>query len=435
MSAQAEASKPLGFWTCWSLVVGCMIGSGVFMLPRTLAPYGLLSLAGWVVACFGSIALALVFGRLASRTNRFGGPYVYVREHFGELPGFLAAWGYWISYVIAIPVVSIAFVKYLGVFVPAIAASNVYQALSALALTAVMTLVNVRGLKEMGFVQILMTMLKLVPLLAIAAGSLAFGDAVNLPEFNPSGKTVLAALSAVVLITAWPFTGFEVVTLPAGSVKNPERTIPRALILGMLAVTAVYLSASIAVMLLVSPEQLAISEAPFADAARVFGPWGPYVVSAGAMVATAGTLNGLIFTCGQMPMAVAIDKFAPAWLAHTNKGGSPHLALFISAALGGVILMFNYTRGLIGAFEFLLMTSTSIGLFYYLACALAELRHSWRASTAYTAIALVAILYSIFALYGSGWEVFLWSAGLTVIGAPLYYLWRPPTAAATPSPS
>lgn len=431
-----ETTKPLGFWTCWSLVVGCMIGSGVFMLPTLLAPYGMLSFGGWIIASLGSIALALVFGRLASRTNRYGGPYVYVKEHFGELPGFIVAWGYWISYVIGIPVVAIAFVGYLGVFFPAIAASALYQCLSALALTAVMTLVNVRGLKEMGFVQILMTILKLMPLLAIAAGSFLFGDVANLPPFNPSGQAPIVALAAVVLITAWPFTGFEVVTLPAGSVTNPERTIPRALILGMLAVTAVNLSATTAVMLLVPAASLAHSTAPFADAARVFGPWGPYVISAGALVATAGTINGLIFTCGQMPMAVAIDKLAPRWLAHTNAGGSPHISLFISSALGSAFLMLNYSKGLIGAFQFLLMMSTSIGLFYYLACAVAELRHSWKLSTAYAAVALAAILYSIFALYGSGLEVFGWSFLLMLVGAPLYYLWRPrPDAAVATRPS
>ena len=126
------------------------------------------------------------------------------------------------------------------------------------------------------------------------------------------------------LITLWPFTGFEVSTVPAGAVHQCERTIPRALIFGVLAVTAIYLSATTAVMLLVPPETLATSTAPFADAARGFGPWGAHFIAAGAMVATAGTLNGIIFTCGQMPMAVALDGLAPRWLAATNSGGAPH---------------------------------------------------------------------------------------------------------------
>ena len=118
--SQDSTTKPLGFWSCWSLVVGCMIGSGVFMLPTLLAPYGLLSFGGWIVAGTGSIALALVFGRLASRTTCNGGPYAYARQAFGDFTGFLMAWVYWLSFWIGIPVVAIAFVGYLGVFVPAL---------------------------------------------------------------------------------------------------------------------------------------------------------------------------------------------------------------------------------------------------------------------------------------------------------------------------
>lgn len=429
MTEQAEA-KPLGFWSCWSLTVGCMIGSGVFMLPAVLAPYGLLSFGGWVIAGAGSIALALVFARLASRTKRNGGPYVYAQEAFGDVTGFLMAWCYWVSYWMGIPVVAIAFVGYLGVFVPALNGSAVAQASAALALIATLTLVNIRGLREMSLVQITMTVLKLMPLAAIAALALAVGDVANLPAFNPANNDILPALAAIVLITLWPFTGFEVTTLPAGNVTNPERTIPRALILGMLTVTAVYLCATTAVMLLVPPETLAQSTAPFADAARRFGDWGPYFVAAGAMIATAGTLNGLIFTSGQMPMAVAIDKLAPSWLAKTNRGGSPYLALLLSAGLGSLLLIANYSRGLIDAFTFLLMMSTSLSLIYYFVIAVAELRYSWRSARRWAAMAIFACAYSLFAAFGSGWEILMWNFLTMFIALPLYFVWRRRSAGA-----
>ncbi len=421
-----KTAKPLGFWSCWSLTVGCMIGSGVFMLPTLLAPYGLLSFGGWIISGAGAIALALVFGRLASRTKRNGGPYVYIQEAFGDLTGFLMAWGYWTSYVIAIPVIAIAFVGYLGVFFPAIAANATYQAVSALGLIAVLTLVNVRGLKEMSVVQIVMTFLKILPLLVISAASFFAGDAANLPSFNPSGQPAIAALATVALITLWPFTGFEITTLPAGAVHNPERTIPRALVFGMITVTAIYLSATAAVMLLVPADTLADSTAPFADAARVLGGWGPLFVSGGALIATAGALNGIIFTCGQMPMAVAIDKLAPAWLAKVNSGGSPHLAVLISSALAAVLLLLNYSRGLIGAFTFLLLMSTAVALLYYFLCALAELRYSWRSAWGWVSIAVIACAYTAFAMFGSGLEVLLWGGVLMAAGVPLFYLLRHP---------
>ena len=430
-----QENKPLGFWSCWSLTVGCMIGSGVFMLPALLAPYGLLSFGGWIIAGAGSIALALVFGRLAARTTKNGGPYAYAREAFGDLTGFLMGWAYWLSFMMGVPVVAIAFVGYLGVFIPALNTSAVAQASTALGVIGFFTLINIRGLKEMGFTQIALTILKIVPLLAIVGLAFAAGAPENLPAFNPSGQSIIAALAACALITLWPFTGFEVVTLPAGNVKDCERTIPRALITGMVAVVAIYLSATAAVMLLVPAGQLAQSTAPFADAARAFGPWGPHFIAVGALLSTAGALNGLIFSTGQMPMAVAIDKLAPSWLASTNSGGAPHLALMLSSTLGGLLLVANYTRGFIGAFTFLLMMATALGLIYYVVVSVIELRHSWRNATSWATIAAIAIVYSLFAAFGSGLEVLFWGAVLMLAGVPLYYLFRPKVAAALTRPS
>ncbi|MBY0423010.1 MAG: amino acid permease, partial [Parvularculaceae bacterium] len=104
----AATRRPLGFWSCWALCVGTMIGSGVFTLPAVLAPYGLVSFGGWIVSAAGAIALALIFSKLASGTIETGGPYMYAKSAFGDVAGFLVAWSIWVSYVIAIPAIAIA---------------------------------------------------------------------------------------------------------------------------------------------------------------------------------------------------------------------------------------------------------------------------------------------------------------------------------------
>lgn len=420
-----SAAKPLGFWSAWALTVGTMVGSGVFLLPSVLAPYGLLSFGGWVIAAAGSIALALTFARLASRTTRSGGPYVYVHEAFGDLPGFLIAWGYWVSYVVSIPAIAVAFVGYLPVFIPTIGQNSIAQAGAGLALIWGLTFVNIKGLREASFVQLLTTLLKLTPLIAIAGLGFVAGAPENLPAINPTHAPILATLSATALLSLWAFTGFEAGTLPAGAVQDAERVIPRALTFGMLTVTLVYLSATLAVMLLAPSEQLVNSTAPFADAARGFGAAGPFLVAAGALVATAGTLNGVILVCGQMPMAVALDGLAPRAMAAVDKGGAPYVALLSSAVLGSILLLANYSRGLIGAFTFLLMMSTVTILLPYLISALAELRHSWRSARAWALVAVLAGAYSLFAIVGSGLEAVGWGAVLTALGAPVYFLTRP----------
>jgi APA family basic amino acid/polyamine antiporter len=418
--------KALGFWSCWALAVGTMIGSGILLVPASLAPYGLLSIGGWLISSAGAIAIILVFARLAARTTRDGGPYVYVQEAFGDIAGFLMAWNYWIGFWISIPIVAIAFVGYLGIFIPSLGQNVIAQGWSALALIAIFTFINIRGLKEMSVAQIVLTLLKIVPLIVIMGAAALFGAPANLPALNPSHQPLLASLTAVTLITLWPFTGFEAAVSSAGAVRDPERTIPRALVAAVILVTVIYLGASLAVMLLLPGEQLAHSEAPFADAARVLGAWGAPFIALGALIATAGTLNGVIFAAGQMPMAVAEDAKAPAWLAKLNKGGAPYLSLLLSSSLGAVLLVLNYSRGLIGAYTFLLMMATALSLIYYFFCGLAELKHSWRSAKGWTMVALFACIFSAFAMIGSGWEVTLWGGVMMAAGLPFYFLMKPP---------
>lgn len=422
MTQTAAPARPLGFWSTWALSVGCMIGSGVFTLPAVLAPYGLMSFGGWLLSGAGSMALALVFARLASRTAESGGPYVYAREAFGDFTGFLIAWGYWVSYVVSIPAIAIAFAGYLPVFLPGL--TQAHQALAAAAILWAITLVNLRGLKEAGLVQIAMTALKITPLVAvIGLGAIAGQDA-NLPPLDPTGAPPLATFGACAILALWAFTGFEAGVMPAGAVKDAERVIPRAIVWGMITVTVIYLASTWAVMRLVPADTLAQSTAPFADAARAFGPWGAGLIAFGALFATAGTLNGVILVCGQMPFSVAQDGLAPRVLARTNAGGAPHMGILISAVLGTLLLAINYTKGALAAFQFLVLMSTLTILLPYLVSALAELRHSWRSARGWAIVAILGGAYSVFAIAGSGAEVILWGAALLAAGAPAYFLHR-----------
>lgn len=420
----ANTSKPLGFWACWSLTVGVMIGSGVFTLPALLAPYGLMSFGGWLISGVGAIFIALLVGRLASRTTRSGGPYIYAHEAFGDLTGFLMAWGYWGSYWIALPTIAIAFAGYLPVFIPALADNPWGQAASALALIWGLTLVNVVGLREGGFVQLVTTLLKLVPLLAIIGAGFVAGDVENLPVLNPSAEAPLGVLAATALLTMWAFSGLEAGGVAAEGVRDPERTIPRAIVIGTLTVTLVYLAATAAVMALVPAGTLAQSTSPFADAARALGPWGPGLIAAGALVATAGALNGVVFVCGQMPMAVALDRLAPAPLAKRNTGGSPYVALILSSLLGSLLLFANYSRGLADAFAFMLKMSTVTALIPLLLSAAAELKYSASRSWAWSVVAILGGVFCLFAILGSGFEVLAWGFVLLAIGVPIFYAVR-----------
>ncbi len=422
--ASSHQDRQLGFWACWSLTVGIMIGSGIFLLPAVLAPYGMLSFAGWLITGGGSVLLALVFARLASRTRQSGGVYIYTRDAFGDLAGFLVAWGYWTCYWIAIPAMALAFVGYLAVFFPHLAAQPLPQALIALALMWVSIYINIRGLKEATSVQLLMTIFKLIPLLLIIGLALISGSTSTLPETNPKQLPLFETLTATALLTMWAFSGMEAGAMPAGDVKDAERTVPRAIVLGTLTVAFIYIALTAAVMSLVSASELANSTAPFSAAAAGLGDWGPELIAVGALVSTAGALHGTTFVAGHIPMAVALDKLAPAWFAQRNSGGSPTLSLLLVGVLATILLLANYSRGLIEMFTFLVMMSTLAFMVPMLVCSLAEFIYSRKSTKLWTAVALIAMLYSAFAILGSGFTTILWGLLFMTLGVPLFYLLR-----------
>ncbi len=417
----AQQKPVMGFWKCWSMTVGVMIGSGVFLLPAVLAPYGSISFLGWLFTSAGAILIALVLGRLAGRTTRSGGFYVYTREAFGDLAGFLVGWSYWLSIIFAVAAISVAFAGYAGALIPALGDNAGAQALVAVLIVWILTGVNVKGVSEAASAQLIMTLLKIVPLLAIIMLGVFAGSPDNIPAFNPQKIPAGEALAATALLTMWAFIGLEAGVIPAGEVVDAKRTIPRAVVAGTLSVAVLYIASTAAVMMLVPVETLATSEAPFAEAARPLGALGGPMIALGALVSTAGSLNGNILLSGQMPMAVARDGLAPKVLSKKNTGHAPVAALVMSSVLATLLLIFNYSEGLVTAFTFLISMSTLAVLMPYAVSALAELRHSIRRARPWAVIAIVALAYAVVAMAGAGAAVLLWGSVLIAAGLPVFY--------------
>ncbi|MGK2859345.1 MAG: amino acid permease, partial [Thermoanaerobaculia bacterium] len=374
MHIATEARPKLGFWMATALVVGNMIGSGVFLLPSSLARYGALSLVAWLFTAIGSVFLALVFARLATMVSGAGGPYAYSRAAFGDFAGFLVGWGYWLSIWAANAAIATAFTGYLTVFWAAPGKSAALAAAVTIVLIWTLTAVNVAGIRAAGTVQLVTTVLKVAPLLAIAAIGLAKLQPSQFVPFNPSGEPLLAAISAAAALTLWAFLGLESATVPADDVEAPERTIPRATIAGTLFAAVVYIASSTAVMGVIPRDALATSTAPFADAARVLlGDWAAYLIAAGAVISTLGALNGWILMQGQMPAAAARDGLAPPAFGRLSKNGTPVVALVATSAIVTVIVLMNYTRGLVAMFTFLILLATLMTLVPYVFSSMALL--------------------------------------------------------------
>lgn len=415
-------SRPLGIWSATALVVGSMIGSGVFLLPASLAPYGAASLLGWGITLCGAVLLALTFARLAMRWPQTGGPYVYARNAFGELPGFVVAWSYWVSVWCANAAIAVAFAGSLGAIFPAATATPVRAAGCALAALWVCCAINLGGVREAGRVQLLTTALKLLPLVLFGGIALWFVDSQNLRPFNPSGLSLPDVAHATVALTLWAFLGLEAATVPAGSIRDAERTVPRATIIGTLVAGFATILACTVVIGLLPADVLKDSQAPMADAAKaLWGPGAAIVVAVVAAVSCFGALNGWVLVSGQLPFAAARDGVFPQLFAKLDPRGTPVAGILVSSALATVLVVSNYSRSLVQLFTFSILLSTAATLLPYVVSSAAWLL---RGAGSTRLVAAAALAYSFYALAGTGIESLLWGAALIVVGLPMHYLVR-----------
>lgn len=414
---------------CTALVVGNMIGSGIFLLPSSLAAFGPISLIGWIVTAGGAIALALIFGRLAVLTPKTGGPYAYAREGFGDFAGFIIAWGYWIALWSGNAAVAVAFAGYLSFLVPAIDASPIAGLVAALGAIWILTFINIRGVKEAGIIQVVTTVMKLVPLLVLIVFGVAFVDTGNFSPANISEQSNMSAIAACAALTLWAFIGLESATVPAGDVVDPETTIPRATIMGTCVAAAVYIGVTIVALGVVSPAEIAGSSAPLAIVAGVmFGTLGATFIAIGACVSTFGTLNGFTMLTGQVPLGAARDGVFPKAFARLSKNGTPAFGLIVSNLLASGLIAMNYSATLSEQFEFIILLATLSTLVPYLVCALCELMISVTTgrpiaknqSGRVVTLATIGFVYSIWAIYGAGSDVVFWGFLLLMAGLPIY---------------
>lgn len=420
--------KKLGLVTATSLVIGNMIGAGVFMLPAALGQYGGISLFGWLISAAGAYMLSIVFSNLSKIIPaKNGGPYTFTRSGLGDFAGFLVAWGYWISIWISNASLAVAFVSYLTVFFPVLE-TNVWLAVfTGLAVIWFLTWVNTLRINKAGFIQTLTTALKLIPLIVVSIGGLFFIKLEYFEPFNISGQSSIAAIVATTTLTLFAFLGLESATIVAKHVKDSGSLVKKATRWGTVITIVIYILGSASVMGIIPPEELVESKAPFADAAEImWGSGARYFVALGAIISIFGALNGWIIIQGKIPAAIAQDKLFPAVFGRENSKGSPSRGIILSSILASLLMVVNYQKGLVKAFEFMILLSTLSLLVAYLfsAASYGLMLLTDRAGKSRKTLNLIAtclaFLFSLWAVIGSGEEVVYWGFILLMAGVPMY---------------
>ncbi|HEV2284814.1 MAG TPA: amino acid permease [Steroidobacteraceae bacterium] len=431
MTAAAQP-RALGLLMCTALVVGNTIGVGIFMLPASLAPYGLNAVPGWLITTVGCIFVAWVFAGLARAFPQDDGPYAYASRALGHGVAFVIMWCYWISTVVTNAVLATGVVGYLSAFFPALAVNHLLAAVTAVALVWVFVVINVGGVRAAGWVQVWSTVVKLALQVGIVAlgGWALFAPHEVSPVHLPTTPYSLSSVIAASTLALYAMLGVESAAMPAGRVCDPGRTIPRATFIGTLIVAGVYVCVSLIPMVLIPQNELAVSSAPFADLfARFLGRASGKVIAVFVIVSGLGCLNGWTLILGELTVSFARHGGFPPALGKVNAHGAPTRAFVLTAILASLMTLSSYNDSTAGAFTFLNLVVTASNLPVYLGCAIAvlilwrrgELGRLRSRESRWIAAAVLATLYCAWASIGIGGKSLLWALVPCAAGVPVYW--------------
>ena len=441
-SAQAPAAQPtdrLGLAGATALVVGSIVGVGIFNLPTALGSIGPITLVSMALTTVGALALAQLFASLSRRVPAAGGPYAYARLAFGNTVGFGSAWSYWITAWAGNAAIAVGWVLYVEVFINR-GGAKLGSILLVLVGLWVPALINLSGLKNMASFQTVTTYLKYGALAFMSIVGLFFIDSGNFTPWNLTGGSTIDAIGDGMAIALFSYLGVEVASVAAGKVRDPDKNVPRATTLGTLATAVVYMLSLIAVFGIVSSSTLAESSAPFSTAVNaMFGGtfWGN-VMALVVVISGIGALNGWTMICAEMPRAAAQDGLFPERFKSLNSRGVPAYGIVLSTSLASIAMLINYL-GADGETVFttlILMTGITAAIPFALSAA-AQIK--WRVADKQTMdtprftrdmiVAVTSLVVSILFIYYSRntsetgllyWAPYLMTSAALVLGIPVY---------------
>ena len=436
---EATTSAGFGLTTATALIIGSIIGVGIFNLPTSLSSYGPISLVSMGLTTIGALALAMLFAALSRRLPADGGPYAYARVAYGNRWGFANAWSYWITAWAGNAAIAVGWVLYVEQFVNT-GHKKVFSILLVLVGLWVPALINLSGVKNMGLLQVVTTILKFFAVGFIAIVGLFYIKSANYHPFNVSGESTISAIGGGMAIALFSYLGVECASVAAGKVRDPDRNVPRSTILGTLATAVVYMLSLTAIFGILSNSVLANSTAPFSDAVNTMfgGTAGGKIMSIFVIISGIGALIGWTMICAEMPLAAANDGLFPERFKQMNKAGVPAFGIIASTTLASIAMVINYL-GSSGANAFttlVLMTGITAAIPYGFS-ALAQIK--WRRADQNLAktprflrdmiVAILALVFSIlFIVYSRNtghsflvvWAPFLLAAAAFALGIPVY---------------
>ncbi|KGD75027.1 putrescine transporter [Tatumella morbirosei] len=424
----ASNSRKMGVVDLTVLVAVNMMGSGIIMLPASLAETGAISILSWAVTVVGAMCIAYTFAKCGALCRRAGGMSAYAEEAHGKSAFFIASYTYYICLVISCVAIAVSAAGYMAPFAPWIKSSPVHTFLTVVAILVVTMIANFKGPKITGKISSFTIWGIIIPVAGLSViGWFWFDPAIFSASWNPHSMSTGGAISSGISLTLWAFLGVESAGANSDAVENPERNVPLACLFGTGFAAIVYIASTTVIQGIVPNDQLVTSDAPFGLVfSMMFTPLVGQIITALAVIACIGSLLGWQFTNAQVSKAAADDKLFPKVFGKISKNDAPIAGMLIMLVLELLLASMTISPNLLKQFNMLLNLAVFINMVPYVLSMTGlqvMMQKNHVSKSQYRIASLVstfAVLYSIYGVYSCGVEAVFGGTIITLVGYIFY---------------
>jgi len=429
---QAKAHA-LGLTSATALVIGSIVGTGVFTMPAVMASAGTMSLLVLGVISLGAMLLAVLFGQLTRRIpNSDGGLYAYSRHEFGDFAGYLVGWCYWIQAWAGNAAIVASWVFYVEALFNMTNPSAMTSFSIAMVGLWIPAAINLAGVKQMAWFQNVTVVLKFLPLLFVGVIGWFFVSGSNFPKFNASGGSLYSAIGIAAGVALFSFIGVEAAAMTARRVRDPRRNVSRASIIGTAACAIIYVLVTAVIMGLVPHDTLIGTGSPFVNAVQAMFPsiaHAGQIMAAVAVISGIGALNGWTLIVTETSEAMAKDNMFPRPFAWTDRKNTPWFGILVGTALPSLLMLWRYSASTgLTVFTYLVdLTVVTVAIPYFMS-ALAQLTflvsrrrrvQGWQLARDAT-VAGASVLFAMWVTFAAGYQVVYQALVVIMAGLVMY---------------
>ncbi|WP_305421054.1 putrescine-ornithine antiporter [Photobacterium leiognathi] len=424
----SSSSNKMGLMGLTTIVTVNMMGSGIILLPSSLAATGGIALLAWVITALGALAIAYAFAKCGMYCTDEGGMSAYAEKAHGKSSFFIASYTYYVCLVISAVAIAVSCVGYLEYFIPWLKETPIHTFVGVISILIITMFANVRGAKITGQISTVTVWGIIIPVLGLSIiGWFWFDTKIFAEAWNPHGHSVTSAIYSGMALTLWAFLGIESAGANSGTVENPERNVPLACMLATVFSAATYIASTTVIQGIIPNDILAKSDSPFGLVfAQMFNPFVGEIITAMAIMACVGSLLGWQFTNAQVSKVAADMRLFPKIFSDVNKYDAPFKGMMIMLALELLLAVMTISPTLLKQFNVLVNLAVFINMVPYilsltaLGIIMKQANVGKKEYNIGILVGSVAVIYSIYGAYTTGEEAVFYGTVITLFGYFFY---------------